>query len=205
MHRLGRVRHGFQEPVVVGGPDLLHLARAVDIRLAVAGGHADGQLFQCAAVAAHGVPLEMGQHQHGIVLRQIFAHKILLNDLAVRDGQLHVRAFRVQQVHLEPVAPAVGGQGFPVLFGGVALPVIGGVAFHHGAAHRLNGGFPEFRAQEVLVAHLAGMQLDGHIAGQFLAGEPVQLQYLFRCDGAGKKHLCVHECILLVCYSVFQK
>ena len=58
-HGAGGIGHGFQKAVVVCGPDLGGVAGAVDIGLAIAGGHTDRQLLQGAAIAAHGVAFEV--------------------------------------------------------------------------------------------------------------------------------------------------
>ena len=67
------------------------VARAVDVRLAVGGCHADGQLLERAAEAAHRVPLEVAQHEQGVIARQVLADVVLLDDLAIGDEQLQIR------------------------------------------------------------------------------------------------------------------
>ena len=164
----GCVRHGFQKRIMIRRPEVFRHARAVDIRLAVGRCHADGQLLQCAAVAAHGMSLEVGKYQHGIVIFQIFADKIFLDDLAVRDIQLHIGAFGIQQIYREIAAPTVLVHQLAVLLGGVAGAAIGSVALHDGAADVVDHRFPELRAKEILISLFTGMQLDRDIAGERL-------------------------------------
>ena len=63
------------------------------------------------------------------------------------------------------MAPAVQLHGLPVVLGGVAAALVGGVALDDRAADMVNNRFPEFRAEEVLIADLAGVYLDGDAAG----------------------------------------
>ncbi len=70
---------------------------------------------------------------------------------------------------------------------------VGGVALHDGAADRLHHGPPELRAQEVLVALLAGVDLHRHLAGQLDPQGAVQLNHLFRGDLPCKIDLCSHN------------
>ena len=168
---------------MVRGPDLCRVSGAVDQGFSVGGSHADGQLLQRAAEAAHGVPLKVGQHQHGIIVFKILAHMVLFDNLSVRDGQDQIGALGVQQIHGKAAAPAVLHEKPEVLVGGVPLPVVGGVALHNGAAHMLDDGLPEFRPEKVLIAFLPGVQLDCHIPGQFLSSQLIKLHHLFRCDG----------------------
>ena len=158
----------------------------VDQRLPRPGGAADGQLLQGAAVAAHGVALEVGQHQHGVIMQDVFAHVVLLQDLAIGDGPHHVGTLGVHQVHVEVLGPAMLLQQLPV--GLRMIPdtagriTIGGIALHDGAVDLLYHGTPEFRTQEILVALLPGVDLHGHLAGQLHAQGTIQLHYFFRRD-----------------------
>ena len=182
-HGRCRVCHGAKEAVVIRSPDLLHITGAVDIGLAVGGCHTDGKLLQRAAETAHGMALEMGQHQHAVVIGQVLANVILLNHLAVGNLQHQIRACCVQQVNCVKIAPAVLLKSSNMPLGGVPLAFVGSVAFNYGAAHMRNYVLPEFRPEEILVARLAGVNLNRHIAGKFFAQQLVQLQHLFSGDG----------------------
>ena len=164
----------------------------MDIGLAVGRSAADGQLLQGAAEAASGVALEMGQHQHGIVIGDVLAYVILLNGLAVRDGQLQIGAFGIQKIHPEAAQPAVVFKQLAVLVGSIALAGIGGIALDHGAAHMVNDRLPEFGFQEILISFFAGVNFHSHVAGQFLACQLVQLQNLLGGDCSGKINGCAH-------------
>ena len=177
-----RVRHGVEELILLCRPHLVGLARAVDIRLAVGRGAADGQLLQCAAEAAHRVALEVRQNQHGVIVRHVLANEVLLNLLAVRNCELQIGSLGVQQVDREALRPAVLLHGLAVLFGGVALAGIGGVALDNRAVHAVDHRLPKIRAQEVLVSLLAGVYLHCDLTGQRLARLAIELYHLFRCN-----------------------
>ena len=201
----GCVRHGFQKRIMIRRPEVFRHARAVNIRLAVGRCHADGQLLQCAAVAAHGMSLEVGKYQHGIIIFQIFADEIFLDDLAVRDIQLHIGAFGVQQIYREIAAPAVLVHQLTVLLGGVAGAAIGSVALHDGAADVVDHRFPELRAKEILISLFTGMQFDCNVAGERLVHQPEHIQNLLRGDNRRKINGCTHKntfCHLVGCIII---
>ena len=193
VHRLTRkalrhggscICHGFQEAVVIALKTEAGVARAVNMLLAVAGSNADGQLLDRAAEAAHGVPLEVAEHQQGVVVSEILADEVLLDHLAAGNEQLQVGAFAVHDVHVEMLCPAVFAHQLLVAFGYIARARIGGVALHDGAFHMVDHRLPEVRAEEVLIALLAGVELHGHLAGQVNAQQLIHFQHLFRCDGS---------------------
>jgi hypothetical protein len=76
--------------------------------------------------------------------------------------------------------------------GGVASAVVSGVALGHGAANLIDDGFPESGAEIVLVAGLAGVNLDGHLAGEGGIQKLIELQDCFGRDVAGKVYLGFH-------------
>ena len=127
----------------------------------------------------------MAEHQHRVIIGQVFAHVVFVDLLPVGDVQHQVGALGVQNVHGEVLAPAVQIHGLPVLLGGIAAALIGGVALHHGAVDVLDHGLHKFRAQIVLVAHLARVELDGHLSGQLNA----QL-FVHPHDGLGGEFSC---------------
>ena len=176
---------------MVGVPELFLIPRAVDIHLAVGRGNADGDVLQRPAEAPHGVPLEVGQHQQGVVVLQVCAHIVLLDHLAAGDGQLHVPVL-VHNVHRGGGSPAVGVHGVPVGVGGVAPAVVGGVALHDDAAHMVDHGFHKIRAKEVLVARLAGVELDGHLAVQLDAQGGIEPEHGLRGKFPGEIYVGFH-------------
>ena len=186
-HAAGGVCHAFQESIlgsyVIPQHILIRgLSGGVDVGLAGGGGTADGQLLQRAAEAAHGMALEVGEHQHGVVVVQVFANQILFDLLAVGDFQLQIGAFGIHDIHIKIMAPAMVLHEFDVLVGGVPLAAVGGVAFHDGTVDRVNHGLHEFGPQKVLVALLAGVDLDCDLAGQGLAQRLIQPDHIFRGD-----------------------
>ena len=87
------------------------------------------------------------------------------------------------------MAPAVQLHGLPVVLGGVAAALVGGVALDDRSADMVNNRFPEFGTEEVLVADLAGVYLDGDAAGELLSGQLDEFYYLFGTDSLGKINL----------------
>ena len=81
------------------------------------------------------------------------------------------------------------GNRAQVLLGRVALAVVGGVALHDRAVQLGNHRSPEIGMQEVLVAHLAGVNLDGNLTGQLNAQHAIEFHDLLRRNGTGEIHL----------------
>ena len=199
-NRHGRIRHSTLKFVGIGTPDLLRLAGTMDIGFTKRRSVADGQLLQRTAVATHGMALEMGQHQGRVVIGQILAHIVFLNHLAVGNVQHQIGARCVQQIHRKILLPAVLFKQLQVLFGGITLSLVCRIALDDGATHMIHHRFPEIGPQEILVALLAGMDLDGHISGQLLVQQLIHLQHLFGCDSFRKIDFGSHKNIRL---SVF--
>ena len=196
-HGRGGVRHRVEEAVVVGSPDLFGLAGTVDIGLAVGRRAADGELLERAAEAAHRMPLEVGEDEHGIVVGNVLADEVLLNAPAVRNGKLQIGALGIENVHVEIRAPAVLDHRAAVLLGGVALALVGGVALNHRAMHGLDHRPPEVGTQKVLVALLTGVQLHGDLARQLAAHGAVKRHDLLGRDLTGEAYLSFHRVFLL--------
>ena len=78
-----------------------------------------------------------------------------------------------------------------MLFGGVALAVVGGVALDDGAVDVLNHGAHELRVQVVLVALLAGVDLHRHLAGKRDPQPFVHLHHCIRGDPFCEINLCL--------------
>ena len=156
------------------------------------------------AIAAHGVALEVGQHQHGIIIHNILAHAVLFQNLAVWDRPNHIRPLGVHQIHIKILGPAVLLQKLEVGLGIVPHPgagiAIGSVALHDGAADLLHHGLPEFRVQEVLVALFTGVDLHRHLAGQRNAQGVIQLHNILRGNFCGKINFCFHIKSSLRCF-----
>ena len=93
----------------------------MDVRLACAGRASDGELFERTAEAAHRVALEVGKNEHGIIIFDILADQILLDVLAVRDGELKIGTLGIENVDIEELAPAVFDHRAAVGVGRVAL------------------------------------------------------------------------------------
>lgn len=90
VHRVGGGGHAFEEGVLLGCfPMGGGGAGGMDIELAAARGHADGEVFQRAAEAAHGVSLEVGEDDHEIVVGQVAADLVVFDVGGVDHRQAH--------------------------------------------------------------------------------------------------------------------
>jgi len=96
----------------------------------------DADVLVGAAKAPHGVALEVGHGQEGVIVQQILPHGHLREPLAALHREHH-GAVLVQDVH-RAEGPAVDLQGLSVLFCCVAVAVVIGVGLQ-------NGGLGQFR------------------------------------------------------------
>ena len=170
---------------MVRAPEILHISHSMDISLPVGRSQSDGNILQGAPKSAHGMPLEMGQHQHGIIVFDMVAHEILLNLLSLRYGQLHLPLL-IQDVHGRDVRPAVELHGVLMRLSSVACALIGRVALHDSAFHPVHRGLHEIRPQEVLVPHLAGVELHRHFSRQLHAHGLIHAYHGLGSDFFGK-------------------
>ena len=165
---LGRFSHVFHEQLLAGPyvPVLgqVVLIHAVNLCLADAAGcAADSQIFHGAAEAAHGVTLEVRQHEHGVVVDDVFAHGNFFEVLAVADGQINC-ALCVHDVD-RAERPAVDLQRFQMALGGIAVTLIERVGFYDGAVgDLLLQRFDQLERQNVGPVLFAGVQLDSYHA-----------------------------------------
>ncbi len=167
VHTLGRVRHGLQERVLLA-PDAAAGAgtAGVDPDLAHRRTEADGDVLDRPAEARHGVALEVGKHQEGVVVRKVTADIIHAQPIAALDWKLHA-VLGVQDVHLRDVSEAVILCQLHVHGGGGTAAAIGGVALHDGAVQHLHQVADQRGPQVVGALALAGGQLDAHFPRQF--------------------------------------
>lgn len=88
----------------------------------LAGGrsHADGGILQHTAETTHLVTLEVGKVYHIVITRQVVAHYVIFDMLAVLGSYLHA-ALLIHQVNNEIIAESMVANGLPVSLGGVAL------------------------------------------------------------------------------------
>ena len=109
-----------------------------------------------------------------------------MQDLAVFHGPDNVRAFGVHDVDVKQVAPAVLFHQLHMLGGLIARAAVGSVALNDGAVHGVDDRLHELGAQEVLVAVLAAVDLNSHLAGQLHAQLAVHFQHSLRGDFLGE-------------------
>ena len=158
----------------------------MDVRLAGAGRAADGQLLERTAVAAHRVTLEVDEYEHTVIILDVLAQIVDLEDLAVFDGPFDVRTLGVHDVNIKQVAPMMLLHQLDVLGRLVARAAVGCVALNNGAVDGVDDGLHKLGVQVVLVAVLAAMDLDGHLAGQLDAKLAVHLHNGFGGELVGE-------------------
>ena len=170
--------------------------------LAAGGGDADGHVLQRAAQAPHGVALEVGEHEDGVVVVDVGAYKVFLELLAAGDGDGDV-AVLVHDVAGGDVHKAVLLHGLPVGGGGVAAALIGGVALHDGALQLLDKRPNKGGLEEVVSAGLAGGDLDGHFSLQGDAQGVIDLLQGFCGQFFSEIYLCFfHSAVTPLCHPV---
>lgn len=104
--------------------------------------------------------LEVGQHQHGVVVEQVLAHGHFLEVPSAGDGQGDF-AVGIHDIH-RAEGPAVGPQGLAVAFRGLAGAGVEDVALHDAALRDAGLQGPHHVArQDVGAVGLTGMELDG--------------------------------------------
>ena len=118
--------------------------------------------------------LEVGQHDHGIVILDVCAHGHFLENEAVLYGEHHFAVF-VHDIHVAE-GPAVYLEGFAVLFGSVAVAFVPGVGLHNLGVGNLCLEFLDpFAGQNIGTVLFAGVELDGNTTGDALVDFLVQL------------------------------
>ena len=166
VYSIGSRSHRLVEEVLFGDttPQLLGVfgnTRRVDIGFAVAGGDTDTLVLQHAAEAAHGMPLEVGEIDQEIVVRQMFAHKVVANMQRVAHGDTHL-AELVHQVAGGNSRPTMVDKDLLMVFDSITLAPIGGVALDNSALHLIHQGLDELRIEVVVSARLARRDLHRH-------------------------------------------
>ena len=105
------------------------------------------------------------------------------------NGQLKVGTLGIHEIDVEVIVPPMLSDCAQVLLGRVTLTVVGRVALNDRTMQPVYHRCPEIRVQEVLVSHLAGMDLDGNLTRQLDAQQAVEFYNLLRRDRAGEIHL----------------
>ena len=130
--------------------------------------------------------LEVDEHEHTVIILDVFAQIVDLEDLAVLDGPFDVRTLGVHDVNIKQVAPMMLLHQLDVLGRLVARAAVGCVALNNGAVDGVDDGLHKLGVQVVLVAVLAAMDLDGHLAGQLDAQLAVHLHNGFGGEFVGE-------------------
>ena len=128
---LGRFGYALHQLFFGDGPQIVRARHGVDFSFADAAvGAANAQVLIRSAEAAHGVALEVGKREHRVVVQHMGAHVHFIKPLAAGNGQ-GSNTFFVHDVY-RAERPAVVGDGFAMLFGGVAVAFVIGVGFDDG-------------------------------------------------------------------------
>ena len=113
----------------------------MDISLAVLTGTAYGEVLQRAAVAAHGMTLEVVQCNHEVVVGHVSSYNVVLDIALILHGNAHLVVF-VHDVHREILQKAMTLDDLPVVSRRIAVVLlvtwsaaVGGVALHDGTVH----------------------------------------------------------------------
>ena len=105
------------EIVLVGDcPTRLALTARVDVEFPGSRVHTYRLVLQHAAESTHGMPLEVGQVDHEIIVLQVGAYDVVLQMLRVLDRQLHF-AFFVHDVNGGDIVVTTLGDGLTVFLG----------------------------------------------------------------------------------------
>lgn len=119
--RLGGFGHAFHQLFFGDRPQVVGTRYSVDFAFSNAAiGAANAQVFVRSAEAAHGVALEVGECEHGVVVKHVSAHMHFVKPFAAGDGQ-GGNAFLVHNVY-RVERPAVVGDGLAMLFAGLLWP-----------------------------------------------------------------------------------
>ncbi len=160
-HRLQKIV--LRRQIVPHLGDTLGLSRRMYPRLALRRCYTDGDILQRAAETAHGMALEMREHEGEIVVEVTLAHEILLQVLAALDRERDL-AVGIHDLH-------VGDGREPVLLGSLQMRLglgpsaaIGGIALHDSASDATHQPLDQRGSEIIVVARLARRDLDGHLA-----------------------------------------
>lgn len=127
--------HGLQESVLIAAPWAGSAGSAgVDPALALSRADADGDVLYRPAEARHGVTLEVGEDNKGIVVGEVRTHEVLRQARTAGDGDGE-GAVRVHNIHVGDGGKSVILRHLHVHGGTGAAAAIGGVALHDGAVH----------------------------------------------------------------------
>ena len=163
--RLGGFGHAFHQLLFGDRPQVVRTRYGVDFAFSNAAiGAANAQVFVRSTEAAHGVALEVGECEHGVIVKHVSAHMHFVKPFAAGDGQ-GGNAFLVHNVY-GAERPAVVSDGLAMPFGGVAVAFVVGVGFHDGGIGQVFGDKILHPAErdDVGAVFFASVQLDGNLA-----------------------------------------
>ncbi len=162
--------HGFQEfDVKLIMPAGIAGSAGMNPDLAPGRCEPDGDVLDCAAIAGHGMPFEMGQYHIGIVIGKCFSDEIAGNVFSVSDRKLHPAVF-VKNLERSDFCKSMIFRYLIVLRCCGTGTGISGVAFNDRGVEFFYKSFDQFRPQIVGSRRFAGRKLDAC----FLSRRPVE-------------------------------
>jgi len=149
---------------------------------------ADGDILQRTAEAARGVPFEMRQHHHRVIIKHVFSDRHSLEMFPALHGDHH-RAVLVHDVYRAEI-PVVDPDGFAMIRRSISLAYIQGIGVHQVAVgNMLLQAFYHFPPQYIGAMRLTGVQLDPYFAGHALIDLGIDSQQSVDTDILRKKYL----------------
>ena len=134
----------------------------------VAGGQADGDVFDGAAKACHRMTFEVREYQIGIILVKSGAHIVFAENGSALHRQCH-RTVLILDLNIRNGGKAVILRHLVVHGGAGSGAAVGGVALHNRSVYQVDQIGNQLRAQAV-AARLAG----GEFHSNLTAGRPLQ-------------------------------
>ena len=135
----------------------------MDISLAGCAGNANRRIFQHAAIATHGMALEMGQVDHPVIIGQVVAHNVILDVGTVLNGNAHL-AVLVHDVHGKDGIKAVLMNGLPMLRHILTGTAISSAALNDCAIHLFHQVADQCGFEVMVVTTFASADFHRHAA-----------------------------------------
>lgn len=131
---------------------------------------------------------EVGQHQHGVIIQDMFADGQFRKPFPAGNGKAYVPVLIHDVDGAE--GPAVGPQGFTMPFRGLPRTGIQNIAFHNAAVRNIRLESPDhFAGQNIRTMRFARMQLDGDLAAHAMIDAGIDLHQPFEADVLREKDL----------------
>ena len=117
----------------------------------------------------------MGENEKGVIVLDISAHKVFLDNLSAGYGKGKVGADTVKNIYPESVEPAVLTKEAEMLSCGVSHAAVSGVAFNAVSLYLFNDILPHLGAEKILISMLSRVEFYRNSAGQRIFEGFIQL------------------------------